>query len=186
MNRELQHEVQHLQAILQRHGQSFDTVSGATKQNIDLVERTVGITFDHHLREFYEFTNGSDNELWFAVYSDQLTPCAFPSLAEAQEAWSWFEPYDQAVYDEWSDREAERDSRIQPSYLHHRAWFPIAEFNGFSTTVYFDADPTSRGSYGQIIVYQHDPDAIYYVADNFLAFLKASNRLLEQHGADIL
>ena len=60
--------------------------------------------------------------------------------------------------------------RIAEGFLHHNKWFPIAEFNGYSTSVYFDAGPSPCGKHGQIIVYQHDPDANYYVAENVLEF----------------
>ena len=72
------------------------------------------------------------------------------------------------------------DERIQHKLFHDR-WFPFAEFNGFSTSVMFDANPTDKGTYGQIIVYQHDPDAVYYMADNFLEFFKKSNDLMESN-----
>ena len=183
MRPELAQQVERLKSILLSHQIEFAPRPGATFADIAEVERRVGIQFDADLKDFWQFSNGSDYELWFAVESDQLTPCCFPPLEEALEAWSWFEPYDAATYEEWSDASRIRDERIQPAYLHHRLWFPIAEFNGFSTAVYFDADPTDQGEYGQIIVYQHDPDAVYYVASNFLAFFSDSNRLLEEYRA---
>ena len=57
-------------------------------------------------------------------------------------------------------------------------WFPFAEFNGGSTMILFDPAPAPRGTYGQIIVYQHDPDAVYYVAENTAAFLRQSCGIL--------
>ncbi len=155
-------------------------------QQLEHVENEIGIKFNSDLRDFYLFANGSGGATWFAVISDELTPCEFPTIEDSLEAWSWFLPYDQTTYDEWSDLASPRDERIQAAFLHHRLWFPIAEFNGHSTSVYFDADPTDKGQHGQIIVYQHDPDAIYYVAESFLEFFRKSNDLLEKRGAELL
>ena len=71
-----------------------------------------------------------------------------------------------------------RDSRIQSNW--NPIWFPFAEFNGGSTQILFDAAPSPRGSYGQIIVYQHDPDAVYFVADNTDVFLGQTTPILER------
>ena len=157
MRPKLRKEIERLKQILSSHGLEFLPVDGATNQQIRKIENETDVELDPDLRAFYQFTNGSDRATWFAVMSDQLTPCLFPDLNDALEAWSWFLPYDQSTYEEWSDTTTPRDGRIQPGYLHHRAWFPIAEFNGYSTSIYFDADPTDKGQYGQIIVYQHDP-----------------------------
>jgi cell wall assembly regulator SMI1 len=59
-------------------------------------------------------------------------------------------------------------------------WFPLAEVNGGSTRLYFDDAPNAHGRRGQIIVYQHDPDEVFYVADDFAGFLVTSNDLLER------
>jgi internalin A len=186
MRPELTREVERLRNILLSHGLEFSLCEGAKPGEIAKVESEVEITFDADLRDFWQLTNGSDNETWFAVFSDELTPCVFPSIEDARECWSWFLPYDESFYEEWSDVSVERDMRIQPKYVHHRLWFPIAEFNGYSTSVYFDGDPTGRGKYGQIIVYQHDPDDIYYVGESFMDFFKRSNDLLEAHAQELL
>jgi cell wall assembly regulator SMI1 len=52
--------------------------------------------------------------------------------------------------------------------------------------LYFDADPAPRGSRGQIITYQHDPDAIRFAAPSLLDFIRQSNSLLEKHAAILL
>jgi cell wall assembly regulator SMI1 len=186
MRPELLHEVERLKNILQGHGLELSLCEGAKTEDIARVESEVGITFDVDLKDFWQLTNGSGSEIWFAVFSDELTPCVFPSLEDARECWSWFLPYDESVDGDWSDDSAERDVRIKPKYLHHRLWFPVAEFNGYSTSVYFDGDPAEEGKYGQIIVYQHDPDAIYYVSESFLDFFRRSNELLEANAEEIL
>lgn len=167
MRLELKSELERLKYILESNNLEFKLSEGAAKETIAQIESKVGVEFDDDLKELWLLANGSDNDTWFAVFSDELSPCTFPSIEEALKCWSWFEPYDNEIYEEWSDFEDQRDKRIQPAFLHHRLWFPFAEFNGYSTSVYFDGNPTELGKYGQIIVYQHDPDAIYYVAEDF-------------------
>src|SRR5438309_379908 len=177
MNPYLEVELKRLREILATVDLDLKTRPGATPAEIESVEHKLGIRFDDDLRAFWQFSNGAESQDWFAVRSDEVTGCQFASLDESMKAWGWFTPYDQAVYDEWRNIRP-TDPRIRPDFLHHRLWFPIAEFNCFSTAVYFDADPAPSGRHGQIIVYQHDPDAVYYVADTFLDFFRQSNELL--------
>jgi cell wall assembly regulator SMI1 len=186
MKLELKTEIDRLKNILESNGLEFIVNEGANAEKIAEVETKVGITFDADLKDLWKFSNGSNNnDTWFCVFSDELMPCSFSSIEEALESWSLFLPYDDLIYEEWSDLESKRDERIQPTYLQHRLWFPFAEFSG-STSILYDDDPTDKGNYGQIIVYQHDPDAIYYVAENFLEFFKKSNDLLQANVEELL
>jgi len=178
----LKSEIERLEGILRSVEKPLGRLPGATNAQIAEVECNVGIRFDENLRELLRFSNGG---LTLVAITDEMTPCTLAPLSEALEAWSWFLPYDEPVREEWRN-EAPCDVRIRPDHLHHRSWFPIAEFNGFSTAVYFDADPAPEGRYGQIIAYQHDPDAAYYVAEGFLAFLRRSNDLLEANLTELL
>jgi cell wall assembly regulator SMI1 len=181
---ELLKEIKRLEEIFESNGLDFVPRDGARAELIAEVESSIGLTFDANLKDLWTFANGSGDP-WFAVFSDELTPCAFSSVEAALECWSWDLPYDDTTYGEWNIAQLGRDERIQPNYLRHRRWFPFAEFNGFSTSIIFDADPTEIGTYGQIIVYQHDPDAIYYVAQDVLSFFKSSNDLLEINAREL-
>lgn len=186
MRSQLKIEIERLRQILESNGLDFSLNEGANAEEIAEIESQVGITFDENLKELWKTSNGSNNnDSWFAVVSDELIPCSFLSIEDALESWSWGLPYDNSFYEEWRDLEDKRDERIKPAYLKHRLWFPFAEFSG-STSILFDADPTVKGNYGQIIVYQHDPDAIYYVAENFLEFLVKSNNLLQSNSKELL
>ena len=48
----------------------------------------------------------------------------------------------------------------------------------------FDADPTSQGKHGQIILYSHDPDGVFWRGSSFLSFFQKSNELLEELAVD--
>ena len=184
MKPELETEIDRLKSILESNGLEFILTEGASADKLAVIESQIGFTLDENLKAFWQFSNGSNDDFWFTVFSDEKTPCNFPSIEEAFEQWSLFVPYDDSVYEEFRLLEGESDERIQPTLV-HALWFPFAEFNGYSTSVLFDADPTGKGNYGQIIVYQHDPDGVYYVADNFLEFFKNSNDTLEVNLKDI-
>jgi cell wall assembly regulator SMI1 len=168
----LELEIKRLEELLHGYGRKLQLNTGASKKAIAAVEADVGFTFDDDLKALYTLSNGSQGDRWFAVNSDELKPLAFLSIEDALQSWSL---HDSVIHD---DEGENRDARILPGYLAHRLWFPFAEVNGGLTSVRYDADPSPAGKYGQIIVYQHDPDAIYYVAESFINFFKRSNDLL--------
>jgi len=184
MKPELETEIARLKRILESNGLEFILTEGASADKLAVIESQIGFTLDENLKAFWQFSNGSSDDFWFTVFSDEKTPCNFPSIEEAVEQWSLFVPNDDSTYEEFRRLEGEGDERIQPALV-HALWFPFAEFNGYLTSVLFDADPTSKGNYGQIIVYQHDPDRVYYVAGNFLQFFKKSNDTLEVNLKDL-
>lgn len=71
----------------------------------------------------------------------------------------------------------ELDPRIKP-YLFQKKWVAFGNLGGGSLYLMFDFDPTAQGTYGQIIMYVHDPDFVYYVAETFTELLEQSNRNL--------
>jgi cell wall assembly regulator SMI1 len=152
--------------------------------DVEAAQRETGIDFDTTLRDYFALCNGSRGHLAGAVVTDELTPLTFPPLHECLSWWEQWLPYDAQVQADLGAPE-HCDARVRPMLVNAR-WFPLAEFNGWSTTVYFDADPTFAGVSGQAIAYQHDPDAMYWIGATFLEFLKSSNDLLESRGRELL
>jgi cell wall assembly regulator SMI1 len=185
MNPELKLEIERLKQILKNAEVDFELPAGATDEEIAFLEETTKIKLDEDLKEFYRFANGSNYNTVFAVFSDQPTPCAFEPIDGAikwrQQFYNQPEEFDPV--EEERDYGWKPDERIQPFWRHPR-WLAFAQFNGFSTSIMLDTFPTEKGKHGQIIVYQHDPDAIYYVANSFLEFLKMSNNLLEKEASE--
>lgn len=168
----LEIEIKRLEELLQAQGRKLQLDIGASKAAIAAVEAEIGLSFDQDLKAFYTFSNGSQGDRWFATICDEITtPLAFLSLEESLQRWSL---HDSTIY--YNDKN--RDARIIPGYLAHRLWFPFAEVNDGTISVQYDADPSPAGKYGQIIAYQQESDAIYYVAESFLDFFKCSNDLL--------
>jgi cell wall assembly regulator SMI1 len=171
-------------AIFDAVGHPFPERPGATEADLRHVVETTAIALSGDLAELYRAMDGSNDENVLAVHSDEATPLNFLSLSEALK--SWRATMDIAEADRELGREHVPDERIRHAAWVHPRWFPFAEFNGGATSVYYDADPGPGGAVGQIIVYQHDPDGVYYVASDFLAFLRLSNELLAANARDFL
>jgi len=183
VERSVKGELDRAVSVMRSHGFDLRLPAPASAQDVTAAERQTGIKFDDDFREYFNACNGS-NELAAAVMTDELTPCVLASLQECVEQWSQWLPYDAAVQKMFGDPEP-HDPRIK-ARLVNRLWFPLAEFNGWSTTVFFDGDPGLGGRVGQIIVYQHDPDAMYYVAPTFGEFLALSNDFIMRHATELL
>lgn len=175
-----------LKTLYKTHNREFKLQKPATLEKIQEAEALISKKFDDSYKDFLLITNGSEYyDNWGVVYSDEYIPISFNSIEASIEDYMIFS-YDKDFYKEWSITKKyqhflkkELDKRIK-SFLHHKYWFPIADFSG-SATVYYDMDPTEAGDYGQIIVYQHDPDFVYYIAPNFISFLEDTVKLLENN-----
>lgn len=192
MNDRLRQELERLKSLFASVDRPFPQVQRATDADLLQVYKITGIKLEGDIVDFYKYMNGSEREQIFAVFSDEATPCQFNSLASALEYWGASVPdvdkfYQdiQEAYEEYR-QDSPRDARIKPDLWMHKLWFPFADFNGGATKIYWDADPGPGGNIGQIIVYQHDPDGIYYVAPDFTSFLKKSNDLLEDNRREFL
>jgi hypothetical protein len=58
--------------------------------------------------------------------------------------------------------------------LRHKRRLAFGTLFMLSDEVLFDACPSKKGKYGQIVEYRHDPDALSYVASSFAEFLDRS------------
>ncbi len=182
----IQEELEKLRTVLAGYGLSLSLAPPVEEGVFAQVEAETGIRLDDALQELYRTTNGSEWKEWLVVYTDELTRCELLSLEECLEKWQEWLPYDEKIRANWGPVEAGRDPRIRAEGYVHRSWFPIAQFNEGGTIVYFDADPAPAGKYGQIIAYQHDPEAVYYVAEDFVTCLRNSTATLSEKGEDLL
>jgi cell wall assembly regulator SMI1 len=192
MNNLLKQEFEKLQALFRSVNRPFPKVIGATGADFERVYQTTGIQLSGGIVDFYKEMNGSGREEILAVFSDEPTLCQFNSTDFALYIWGASEPNIDEYYRElqkaWDgcEQDPPRDVRIKKGLWANKLWFPFADFNGGATKVYWDADPASTGWVGQIIVYQHDPEGIYYAAPDFETFLKSSNELLVKNRREFL
>ncbi|MGY8769730.1 MAG: SMI1/KNR4 family protein [Pirellulales bacterium] len=181
----IQAEFDRLASIYQQLGGKLKTCPPATEKQIASIAEITGIEVDESLKDLWRISNGSRAyQNWF-VGGDELepTPYVFMSIEDVVSNWKLFEPYDKEHYARWFDNEeeyGERDARVQRHFIRHSKWLSFAEFNGGSNAWLFDADPTEKGTYGQIIQYLHDPDGIFYCTSNILSIFSKSNDILEE------
>jgi cell wall assembly regulator SMI1 len=158
--------------------------AGATSKQLRAAEREAGLALDEEAHALFETLNGSARQSCVAVDTYGPVACELLGLDDALR----LRPHGAIP---WTRRFHYRgglvapDPRVQP-YLAHPKWFPIAEVNGGSTLVLYDGAPAPPGRAGQIIAYQHDPDAVFWIASSVTAFLSASNALLEAQGRSLI
>jgi cell wall assembly regulator SMI1 len=183
----VQAEFDRLSGIFEQIGHTLKKAPPASEALLASLAAITGIDVDDSLKVLWQISNGSRRYYWFADGDDDtFTPHEFLSIKEVLASWQTFAPYDEAIYAQWYDDESwgERDPRIQRHFLRHSKWLGFAQFNGGSELLQVDADPASQGHRGQIILYSHDPDGIFWRASDFLAFFKQSNDLLQELAAD--
>lgn len=184
MRRELREELDRLIRLAERCDAPIELREGATEAELEEAEERTGIRFNDDFRDLYTFSNGSKYlETWFVACTRELEPFWFYPLHEACRVHSWVPA---PMCDESKNNGGvPRDPRVQ-RLDRHTKWFPFADHGNGSSIAYFDADPTAEGHYGQIITFQNAPDIIRWCATDLVSFLRASNDLLEVHGARLL
>jgi cell wall assembly regulator SMI1 len=176
---------------------------GALDKEIDGIEQVSGIKLDDDLRAMWSYSNGSSYQHWFLcdpeetrellrelVDEDEFDAESFAaftlfSIYQVIEWWSLFQHVDEHNPDGWrtdvhdSFAPQELDRRIGPQMLHHKRRLPFGtQFN--SDEMLFDACPSKKGRYGQMLRYSHDPDILTYVASSFAEFFDRSLYWMEK------
>ncbi|WP_343226118.1 SMI1/KNR4 family protein [Paenibacillus sp. ACRRY] len=161
----------------------YQEKSGASEDRLAAFETEMDVRLPEDFREFYKSKDGS-GYAFHVLYpgnaeGEECTPFYMMSLDEIQETKQYFCERDEELSEYYSAEEISKlDPEIKP-YLFHKPWIPFATMAGGSLYLMLDFDPADQGSYGQIIIYVHDPDFVYYITDTFTNLLKDSNRNLE-------
>jgi cell wall assembly regulator SMI1 len=162
---------------------AYKSISGATEETLIRLEERYNIKLPNDFKEFYKYKNGSGyhfHMLYPNCEGEHIEPFYLFSVDEIIEEKDSYYNYDELMSDYYDDDEiSELDERIKP-YLRNKNWIPFATLAGGSLYLLLDYDPTDKGSKGQIISYIHDPDFVYYVADNFTELLEMSNQNLSE------
>lgn len=156
---------------------------GASEESLDLFEKEYGVRLSGDFRTFYQGKDGSGYGLHVLYPGDaeggRCTPFYLMSLEEIRETKQYFCEVDEKLEEYYSAEEiSQLDPEIKP-YLFHKPWIPFATIAGGSLYLMLDFDPTAEGTYGQIIMYVHDPDFVYYLTPTFTDLLSMSNRNLK-------
>lgn len=183
-------QLERLEEILAEAGFDLDLRPPADRAAISAYGHRAGVRLDPQLAALWSLADGSDGELVLAVFTDQETPCEFLSVAESLRLWTEYTPHIAREYAQLREtyagyvQQPPRDRRIK-DYWFHDKWIPFADFGG-DTRVMVDHDPGPGGRVGQVIAYQHDPDAVYCVAPDLVSFLRASNERMARHAREWL
>ncbi|PQP81919.1 SMI1/KNR4 family protein [Paenibacillus sp. PCH8] len=158
----------------------------ASDDDLNQFEKVYGIRLPSDFRTFYRSKDGSGYGLHILYPGDaekgRCTPFYLMSLEEIRETKLYFCEVDEKLEEHYSAEDISHlDPEIKP-FLFHTSWIPFATIAGGSLYLMLDFDPTEKGTYGQIIMYVHDPDFVHYLADTFTDLLQMSNRNLKMMG----
>ncbi|MEW4427478.1 MULTISPECIES: SMI1/KNR4 family protein [Paenibacillus] len=161
----------------------YQEKKGASEDRLAAFETEMDVRLPEDFREFYKCKDGSGYAFHILYPGDaereECTPFYMMSLDEIRETKQYFCERDEKLSEYYSAEEISKlDPEIKP-YLFHKPWIPFATMAGGSLYLMLDFDPSEQGSYGQIIIYVHDPDFVYFITDTFTNLLKDSNRNLE-------
>ncbi|WP_336780814.1 SMI1/KNR4 family protein [Paenibacillus illinoisensis] len=161
----------------------YQEKKGATEDRLAAFETEMDVRLPEDFREFYKCKDGSGYAFHILYPGDaereECTPFYMLSLDEIRETKQYFCERDEKLSEYYSAEEISKlDPEIKP-YLFHKPWIPFATMAGGSLYLMLDFDPSDQGSYGQIIMYVHDPDFVYFITDTFTNLLKDSNHNLE-------
>ncbi|WP_128103911.1 SMI1/KNR4 family protein [Paenibacillus sp. DCT19] len=158
----------------------YRELDGVTDEQLDAFEQEYGVQLPADFRAFYKRKNGSGYgfHILYPTDAEGSQDTAFYLLSLEKIHREQATVVENTLEDFYTAEEMSKlDARIKP-YLFQKKWVTFGMLGGGSLYLMFDFDPTAEGTYGQIIMYKHDPDFIYYVAGTFTELLEQSNKNL--------
>ncbi|MBH5317653.1 SMI1/KNR4 family protein [Paenibacillus sp. GSMTC-2017] len=143
--------------------QSLYLQPGATDEQLDQLENTLGVTLPEELKCFYRIHNGQDWKIGSSAIINNLT---LMPISQIIDTWTFL----QEEFDPGDDLIPEIEETIKP-VLWNPKWIPIAE-NGGGDNLCLDTDPTEFGTLGQVISYWHDCGDRSTRAKSLFAFIE--------------
>jgi len=151
--------------------------AGASDKEIDRIEEISGITVDDDLRAMWAYSNGSGSQAWFVCDAEEHRKVLLDLVAEDEydaetfgdsvftlystddvnKWWSLFKDIDEQNPNGWSTNAPDSfapqklDKRIGPQMLRHKGRLPFGTLWGLSDELLFDACPSNKGKYGQVL-----------------------------------
>lgn len=161
---------------------------GASEDEIEALEATIGARLPAEARELYSHSNGQTGIFQFHPHQSGMLAAPifggyeFNSLERTAWEWtSWREIRDQSSAEELEDFDRSVDVRaghpVRKLYT-HPLWVPFAT-DGGGNSLALDLDPCLGGARGQIIVIGSDEDERRVLAPGLVAFLTNITQLLE-------
>lgn len=169
-----------------KHLEIYKQIKGATDKDLMEFENEFDISLPNSFKELYLYKNGSGYpfDILFPVYNEEIClPQFLLSLDEIRKVKKYFCNKDLDLKDYVAKSEmAKLDERIRP-YLQHTNWLPFAEMPNSAINLMLDFNPTETGTKGQIIIFVHDPDFVYYIGKTLEDLLDDTIAILEEKGA---
>lgn len=137
----------------------------------DKVEKHYNATLSADFRTFFMTVQPDYEAFVVEGYKfDNYTPFSDTAFERWQELYDMHRdlPYSNPDYDD----------RMQPFHI-HKQWIPFAGYD--EGDLFFDAAPTEKGNYGQIIGVYQDFITVEWLAPDFTTFLKQSNDWIEKN-----
>lgn len=119
---------------------------GASEEDFQLIESTLGITLPKEMKSFYEIYNG---QIWEPGVESFVRNLVLSPTSQIINNWTFL----QDEFDS-DDLEAHIENELKP-VLWNSKWIPIAE-NGAGDYLCIDTDPSESGVVGQVLYFWHD------------------------------
>jgi cell wall assembly regulator SMI1 len=144
----------------------FSTVNPpAAEEEIDLLERTLGVSLPSSFRGYLSTWNGQREQVPFIGFN------AFLSIPDMIETWSMMNE----LFNDEEEIDWVEEDRIKP-LVWSKGWIPFTDFEA-STRLILDMDPGKNGVSGQIFKYHPGMSYQEVIADSFEQF---SNEILKR------
>jgi len=162
---------------------NYKNIGGASDEEIQAFENEFDIVLPNDFKELYKYKNGSAYpfNIFNTTYNKDCVSSFFLlSLDEIRKDKRFFNENKPMTDDDFFSSEdiAKLDKRIKP-FINNERWIPFAQLANGSLYLLLDFDPSETGTIGQIIIYVHDPDFIYYVSKDINGLLQDTISSLE-------
>ena len=141
-----------------------DLNPGATQNEIELLETSIGVPLPSSFKEFYRWHNGQKREILTGLFYG----LEWLSLEEVYKEWkNWSALFDEGFAE--ARGESFHPEKVKEVYL-NRLWILFTD-DGGGNHLGIALDPGSKGTVGQIINFGPNENTKYVLADNFQSFL---------------
>ncbi|WP_102272066.1 SMI1/KNR4 family protein [Cytobacillus massiliigabonensis] len=127
--------------------ESLNLQPGASDEELQLIEDTLGVTLPEEMKCFYKVYNGQEWDLGVNPFVRNLT---LSPTSEIIDNWCFL----QEEFDPDDDLELDSSKELKP-FLWNSKWIPIAA-NGGGDYLCIDTDPSEAGVEGQLLYFWHD------------------------------
>jgi cell wall assembly regulator SMI1 len=127
--------------------ESLNLQAGASEDELQLVEETIGVTLPEEVKSFFRVYNG---QVWDLGVNSFVRNLTLSPTSVMIENWSFL----QEEFDPDDGLELYAEKELKP-LLWNSKWVPIAA-NGGGDYLCIDTDPSEAGAEGQVVYFWHD------------------------------